>query len=173
MPSGFVITFLPRSKYLFISWLHSPSAVILEPKKIKVCHCFLIYLPWSDGTGAMILVFWMLSFKSTFSLSSFAFIKRLFSSSSLSAIRVVSSAYLRLLIFLLAFLIPACASSRPVFLMMYSAASAAANSLQLCPTLPDPMDCSLPGSSVQGIFQARIMVEMGCHFLLLGILPPN
>ena len=70
---------------------------------------------------AMILVFWMLSLKSTFSLSSFTFIKRLFSSSSLSAIRVVSSAYLRLLIFLPAILIPSCASSRPVFLMMYSA----------------------------------------------------
>ena len=69
----------------------------------------------------MILVFWMLSFKPTFSLSSFTFIKRLFSSSSLSAIRVVSSAYLRLLIFLLANLIPACASSSPAFLMMYSA----------------------------------------------------
>ena len=62
----------------------------------------------------------MLSFKPTFSLSSFSFIKRLFSS-SLSAIRVVSSAYLRLLIFLLAILIPACASPSPVFLMMYSA----------------------------------------------------
>ena len=52
------------------------------------------------GPDAMILVFWMLSFKPTFSLSSYTFIKRLFSSSSLSAIRVVSSAYLRLLIFL-------------------------------------------------------------------------
>ena len=63
----------------------------------------------------------MLSFKPTFSLSSFTFIKRLFSSSSLSAIRVVSSAYLRLLIFLPAVLIRACASSSPVFLMMHSA----------------------------------------------------
>ena len=71
------------------------------------------------GPDAMILVFWMLSFKPTFSLSSF--IKKLFSSSSLSAIRVVSSAYLRLLMFLPAVLIPACASSSPVFLMMYSA----------------------------------------------------
>ena len=44
------IAFLPRSKSLLISWLQSPSAVILEPKKI-VCHCFPIYLPWSDGTG--------------------------------------------------------------------------------------------------------------------------
>ena len=52
------------------------------------------------GPDAMTLVFWMLSFKPTFSLSSFTFIKRLFSSSSLSAIRVVSSAYLRLLILL-------------------------------------------------------------------------
>ena len=69
----------------------------------------------------MILVFWMLSFKPTFSLSSFTFIKRLLSSFSLSAIRVVLSAYLRLLIFLSAILIPACASSSLVFLMMYSA----------------------------------------------------
>ena len=63
----------------------------------------------------------MLSFKPTFSLSTFTFIKRLSSSSSLSAIRVVSSAYLRLVIFLPAILIPACASSSPAFLMMYSA----------------------------------------------------
>ena len=56
-----------------------------------------------------------------FSLYSFIFIKRLFSSSSLSAIRVVSSAYLRLLIFLLAILTPACASSKIAFHMMYSA----------------------------------------------------
>ena len=70
---------------------------------------------------AMIIVFWMLSFKPTFSFSSFTFIKRLFSSSSLSAIRVVSSAYLRLLVFLPAILIPAYASSSPAFLMMYSA----------------------------------------------------
>ena len=53
----------------------------------------------------------MLSFKPVFSLSSFTFIKRLVSSSLLSAIKVVSSAYLRLLIFLLGILIPACASS--------------------------------------------------------------
>ena len=53
--------------------------------------------------------------------SSFTFIKRLLSSSSLSAIRVVSSAYLRLLIFLPEILIPVCVSSSPVFLMMYSA----------------------------------------------------
>ena len=70
---------------------------------------------------AMILVFWMLSFKPTFSLSPFTFIKSLFSSSSLSALRVVSSAYLRLLIFLLAILVPAYASFSPAFHMMYSA----------------------------------------------------
>ena len=63
----------------------------------------------------------MLNFKPTFSFSSFTLIKNLFTSSSLSAIRVVSSAYLRLLIFLLAVLIPACASSSPGFLMMCSA----------------------------------------------------
>ena len=98
--------------------------MILEPRKIKsgtvstvspsICHEVM-------RPDAMIFVFWMLSFKPTFSLSYFTFIKRLFSSSSLSVIRVVSSAYLRLLIFLLAILIPACASSSPAFLTMYSA----------------------------------------------------
>ena len=73
------------------------------------------------GPDAMVLVFWMLSFKPTFSHSSFTFMKRLFSSSSLSALRVVSSAYLRSLIFLPAILIPAYFSSSPAFLMMYSA----------------------------------------------------
>ena len=68
------------------------------------------------GLDAMILVFWMLSFKPTF-----IFIKNLFGSSSLSDISVVSSAYLRFLIFLLAILIPARASFSPAFLMMYSA----------------------------------------------------
>ena len=73
------------------------------------------------GPDSLVFVFWMLSYKPTFSLSSFTFIKRLFSSSSLSAMRVVLLAYLRLLIFLPAILIPVCASSSPDFLMMYSA----------------------------------------------------
>ena len=88
MWSRVVITFLPRSKYLLILWLHSRPEVILEPQKIKsdtvstvspsVCHEVM-------GPDAMILVFWMLSLKPTFSLSSFT-IKGLFSSSLLSAI---------------------------------------------------------------------------------------
>ena len=91
----------------------------VQENKIYHCfHCFPIYLQCSD---AMIFVFWMLSLKPALSLSSFTFIKRLFSSSSLSAIWVVSSAYLRLLIFLPAILIPACYSSSPAFLMIYPA----------------------------------------------------
>ena len=57
--SWLLITFLPTSKHLLISWLQSPSAVILEPRKI-VCHCFHcfpIYLPWSDGTACYDLCF--------------------------------------------------------------------------------------------------------------------
>ena len=71
--SRLVITFLPRSKHLLISWLQSPSAVILEPRKIKsatvstvspsICHEVM-------GPHAMTFVFWMLSFKPNFSLSS-------------------------------------------------------------------------------------------------------
>ena len=77
MLSRLAIVFLPRSKCLFISWLQSPSAVILESKKIKsvtvstvspsICHEVM-------GPDAMIFVFWMLSFKPAFSLSSFTFI---------------------------------------------------------------------------------------------------
>ena len=114
MLSRLVITFLARSKRLLISWLQSPSAVILEPQKI-VCHCFHcfpIYLPWSDGTRCHDLRFLNVEFKPIFSLSSFTFIKRLFSSSLLSSIRMVLSAYLTLLIFFPSILIPACASSR-------------------------------------------------------------
>ena len=124
MLSRLVIAFLPRSKHLLISWLQSPSAVILEPSKIKpvtvsivsssICHEVI-------GLDAMILVIWMLSFMPAYSLFSFIFIKTLFSFSLLSAIRVVASAYLRLLIFLAATLIPACASSSLAFQMMYSA----------------------------------------------------
>ena len=81
MLSRLVITFLPRSKRLLVSWLQSPSAVILEPPKIKsatvstvspsICHEVM-------GPDAMIFVFWMLSFKPTFSLSTLIFIKRPF-----------------------------------------------------------------------------------------------
>ena len=92
-----------------------------ENKGCLSFHCFSIYLPWSDGIRCQDLVFWMLSFKPTFSLSSFTFIKRLFSPSSLSAIRVVSPVYLRILVFLSALLIPACASSSPAFHMIYFA----------------------------------------------------
>ena len=121
MLSRLVIAFLPRS--LLIPLLQLSSAVILEPKKIvsHCFHCFAVYLPWSDVTRCHDLRFLNVEFKPTFSLSSFTFIKRLFSSSSLSAIRVVSSAYLRLLIFLPAILIPVCVSSSPAFHMMYSA----------------------------------------------------
>ena len=124
MLSRLVITFLLRSKHILISWLQSPSEVILEPRKMTSDTVSTVSLSISHevmGRNAMILVFWMLSFKPTFSLSSVTFIKRLFSCSSLSAIRVVSSAYLRLLIFLPAILVPTCASSSPAFLTMYSA----------------------------------------------------
>ena len=95
MLSRFVIAFLPRSKHLLSSWLLvTDFSVILDPPKIKsvtvpsfspnIFHDVM-------GLDIMFLVFWMLSFKPAFSLSTFIFIKTLFSSSSLSAIRVVSS----------------------------------------------------------------------------------
>ena len=79
MLSRLVITFLPTSKHLLISWLQSPSAVILELPKIKSDTVYTISPSISHevmGPDDMILVFWMLNFKPTFSLSSFTFIKR-------------------------------------------------------------------------------------------------
>ena len=89
----------------------------------KICYCFHFFpfnLPWSSSTGCHDLSFWMLSFKPAFSLYSFTLIKRLFSSSLLSAKRVMYSAYLRLLIFLPEILIPACDSSSLAFCTVYS-----------------------------------------------------
>ena len=124
MLSRFVIAFLPRNKCLLILRLQSPFTVILKPKKWSLSLIPIVFLSVCQevmGLDAMILVFWMLSFKTAFSLSSFTFFKRLFGSSSLSAIRMVLSVYLRLLIFLPAILIPACALSSLAFSMMYSA----------------------------------------------------
>ena len=124
MLSRLVTAFLPRSKRLLISWLQSPSAVILEPKKMKsvtvsilspsICHEVMGQIPWSYFSEC-----WVLSqlFHSPLSLS----LRGFFSSSSLSATRVGSSTYLSFLIFLLSILIPACASSSPSFRMMYFA----------------------------------------------------
>ena len=88
MLSRLVKAFLPRSKCLLISWVQSPSAVISEPPKIKAVTVSIVSLStWHEvmEPDVMIFIFLMLSFKPTFSLSSFTFIKRLFSS-SLSAI---------------------------------------------------------------------------------------
>ena len=120
----FVIAFLPRSKHLLILWLKSPSAVILEPKKTKsvtvssfslsICHELM-------GLDAMIFILRMLNLKSAFSLTSFTFIKKLFASSSLTAIRV---------------LLPV------VVDITFSSVT------QSCPNLWDPVDCRMPGFSV-------------------------
>ena len=101
--SSFVIAFLPRRQCLLISWLKSPSAVILEPKKINsvivsivspsICHEVM-------GLDAMIFIFWTLSFKPALHFPLSPSSRGSFNSSLLSAISVVSSAYLRLSIFL-------------------------------------------------------------------------
>ena len=81
MLSRLVIAFLPRSKHLLFSWLQSPSAVILEAKKIKSLTVSIVspfIFQEMMGPDAMISIFWMLSFKPAFSLSCIIFIKRLF-----------------------------------------------------------------------------------------------
>ena len=90
----------------------------------KICHCFhffLFYLPWSDGTRCHDLSFLNVDFQTSFLTLLFHPHQEAFSSSSLTAIRVISSAYLRLLLFLPAILNPTCDSSSLVFCMKYSA----------------------------------------------------
>ena len=163
--SRFVIVFLPKSNHLLISWLQSAFAVILEPKKKKpvttftfspsICHEV-------TGLDAMILVLLTFSFKLALSLSSFTLIKRLFSSSLLSDIRVVSSSYLRLLMFLLLILIPACNSSSPAFLIMcsvYKLSKQGANKTALLYSFLnlEPVSCSIRGMFVQtyGVYNTK------------------
>ena len=118
------------------------------------------------GPDAMILVFWMLSFKPTFSLSSFIFIKSLFSSSWLSAIRVVSSAHLRLLMFLLPILIPAYNSSTLAFLIMYSTyrLNKQGDSRQPCCysfLSLEPIRSSIQGSNCSFLTRIQVSQETG------------
>ena len=118
MLSMFVIAFLLKRKHLLISWLQS-SAVILEPKQTKYVTVFIVSPSICHemmGPDATILISWMLSFKLAFSLSSRGSLVPL----HFLPLELVSSAYLRLLIFLPAILIPACDSSSLAFPMMYS-----------------------------------------------------
>ena len=150
MLSRLIIAFLARSKCLnFMAAvticsdfgapkIRSDTVSLVSP---SVCHEVM-------GPDAMILVFWMLSFKPTFSLSSFTFIKRLISSLP-SAIRVVSSAYLSLLIFLPAILISACALSSLAFHTMYSASKLNKQGDNIQYSFPnlEPVCCSMSNSS--------------------------
>ena len=90
----------------------------------EICHCFHLFpfcLTWGDRTRCQDISFFLIvTFKPAFSLSSFTSSRVLFSFSSLSAITVVSSAYLRLLIFVPSILIPGCTSSRLAFHMICS-----------------------------------------------------
>ena len=123
--SRFFIAFLPRSKHLLIScYLQSLSTVILEPRKINsatVSSFSSSICQELKGLDAMIFIFWILSFEPAFSLSSLTFTKKIFTSSSFSAIKMISSAYLRLLILFMGILMQACASSGPAFHTMYFA----------------------------------------------------
>ena len=118
----FVKAFLPRSKCLLVSQLQLPSTLILQPKKRKpvTTSIFFSSICRSNGVRCPDLSLLIFSFMQALSLSSFTLIKSLFSSSSLSAIRVVLSAYLRWLMLLLCILIVACNPSSLVFLMMCS-----------------------------------------------------
>ena len=98
------------------------SIVIVEPKKIKSVTVSIVYPSICHkvmGLNTLILVFEMLNFKPAFSLSSFTFNMRIYSSFSHSTIEVISPAYLRLLIFPLAILIPLCDSYSSAFCMTY------------------------------------------------------
>ena len=116
----FVIDYFPRSKHLLTSWLHTICSDFWSPREenLSLLPLFSLLFVMTWWNWHHDLSFWMLNFKPAFSLTSFILTKRIFSSFILSPIRVVSSAYLRSLIFLLAILIPACASSSSAFYMM-------------------------------------------------------
>ena len=103
-----------------IVYIHSDFGA-QEEEIYHYFHLFPFYLPCSNGAECHDLSFLIFSLKSALSLSSFTLIKRLFSSSSLSTIKVVSTTHLRLLMFLPPILIPAYNSSSLAFLMMCSA----------------------------------------------------
>ena len=112
------LAFLPNGKHLLISWLQSPSAVILEPLKIPSVTVSIVSpsIPHEVmGPDAMIFIFWMLNFKPTFSLSSFTFIKEafqfLFTFCHKGSVICISEVI---------DISPVCASSSPAFRMMYS-----------------------------------------------------
>ena len=112
MLSRFVIAFLPRSRSLLISWLRHHSWWFWSPRKWSfTASSFTLFFP----LDAMILVFECWVSSQLFHFLFFTLIKRLLSSSSLSAIRVVSSTYLRWLTFFLEILISVCDLSSPAF----------------------------------------------------------
>ena len=141
------------------------SEFVAQKNKVWHCfHCFPIYFPWSDGTRCHDLRFLNVELEANFFTLHFPFIKRLLSSSSLSAIRVVSSAYLRLLIFLLAILISACASSSPAFLMMYSTHKLNKQSDSIQPwrfSYLEPVCCSMPSSNCCFLTCIQVSQEAG------------
>ena len=152
--SRLVTDCLPKCKHLLMSWLQSLSPVILEftppQKKNKICDCFHFfpfYLPWSDGIRCHDLSFLNVEFQSGCSPLFFHPHQEFFSSSSLSAIRVVSSTHLRLLIFLPEILIPDFDSSSLEFRMMNSAYRLQYTALSHSFPNFEPVSCSTSGSS--------------------------
>ena len=140
MLSRLVIAFLPRSKHILISWLQSPSAVIWKPKKIKPVTVSPSIYHEVMGLDAMILVFWMLSCKPAFSLSSFFHQVKVF---TLNNFVFLNSTFIKLL------------NWRYVH-----ACSVMSNSvIQQTAALQAPLSIEFPGKST----------GMGCHFLLQGI----
>ena len=136
--SSFVIAFFPRTKHLLFSWLQLLAAVIFQAKKKSVTVSTVSPSFWHEvmELDAMILDFLVLDFKPAFSLSFLTLMKMLFISSSLYAIRVVSSAYVRLLVSSPVILIPYCNSSSWAFCMMYSTykLNKQSENIQLCCT---------------------------------------
>ena len=124
MLSRFFIAFLPRSKCLLISWLQSPSTVILKPKKIKsvtVCIFFPIYVPSSDGTRCHDLSFLNVEFQASF----FTLLFHLHQETLQFLFPFCHKGFVICLSKVIDIcpdnLIPVCASSSPAFHMMYSA----------------------------------------------------
>ena len=120
--SRLVIALLPRNKRLLISWLQSPSAVIWsQENKISHCfHCFPICLPWSDGTRCHDLSFLNVEFQANFFTLLFHFHQETLYFFLAFCHKGVVIWISEVIYISPTILIPACASSSPAFLMMYS-----------------------------------------------------
>ena len=172
MLSRLLVAVLPRSKCLFSFMAAVTICSDFGAQENKVSHCFLcfpIHLPWNEGNRCYDLSFLNVEFQASFFTYLFHFHQEALQFLCAICHRVVSSAYLKLLIFLVAILIPACDSFSPTLLMMYSAykLNKQGDNIQPWRTLfldLEPVCCSMSSSNCGFLTCIQISLEAGQVF---------